>query len=200
MLRRLVRRQRRGSARWAAAAATLALTAAIGLTVASPAHAETLPITDSFSSGLWTTQGVSGRTSAHVGSFGGPRTGPDVAYLDAYPLAPAEAKVFRSITLNNGAPLPTTCQASVWVDAVSVPSPPGVPLPPVWLNVQMHLRVHSGGPTGRIISVRGNNIVDTGWKQRHFNPIPWPADSRTITIEITAYRGIGVADDFSFSC
>ncbi|GIF02209.1 hypothetical protein [Paractinoplanes rishiriensis] len=188
MLRGLVRRQRRGSARWVAAAATLVLTAAVGSTVASPAHAETLPITDDFENGGWTTGTIPGKTDAFIGSLGPSHSGTEHANLDAHPHTPAMARVFRSITLNNGAPLPPrTCRAGVWIRTSTG-------------HVQVLLTVHSGGPTGRIISSTGRDVDNSGWAQMTFEPIPWPADSRTITVEIAAYRGIAAADDFTFSC
>jgi hypothetical protein len=195
MLRHLFRRQRRGPARWVAAAAVLALAAAAGLTVASPAHAETFPVVDGFEAGGWTTEGVPGKTDAFIGSIGGPpHGGSELAYLDAFPNVPAEARVFRAITLNNGAPLPGTCRATVWLHAFSVS--------PTQSNVEVMLKVHSGGPTGQIISVFGYRLTGSGWGDGPlaFAPIPWPRGSRTVTVEIAAYRGAAAADDLTFSC
>ncbi|RSM57992.1 hypothetical protein DMB66_31310 [Actinoplanes sp. ATCC 53533] len=191
MFRHLFRRERLGRSRWVAAA-VLTLTAVAGLSIASPAHAEAFPISDTFDdSRLWTIEEVPGASSAFVGTLGEAHTRSNAAYLDAYPLGPAEARVFRAITLNNGASVPTTCQASVWLRNVPMPEN---------FNVQAHLRVHSGGPTGQIISVIGANINSTGWTQRNFAAIPWPGNTRTITVEIAAYHGVAMADDLTVSC
>jgi hypothetical protein len=180
----------------------LALAAATGLIVASPAHAETFPIADGFENGGWTTEGVPGKTSAAVGTFSGPHSGSALAYLDAYPNVPAEARVFRAITLNNGAPLPGTCQASIWLRVFPILQPEGTPLPPIQSTVEVMLKVHSGGPTGQIISVHGHRLTGSGWSDGPlaFAPIPWPRGSRTVTVEIAAYRGVAAADDLTFSC
>jgi hypothetical protein len=198
----MFRRLRTGRTRWVFAAVALALPAATGLTIASPAHAETLPIVDGFETGGWTTEGVAGKTSAAVGTFTGPHSGSALAFLDAYPNAPAEARVFRAITLNNGAPLPGTCRASVYLHVFPILPPEGTPLPPIQDNVQVFLKVHSGGPTGQLISAFGYNLRQAGWGTAPlaFAPIPWPGSSRTVTVEIAAYRGVAAADDLTFSC
>ena len=198
MFRHLFRRERLGRARRVAAAtAALALTAVAGLSVASPAHAEAFPIADNFSDSLkWTTGEVANLTSAIVGAFPAARSAPNVAYLDAYPVSPAAAKVFRAITLDNGARPPVSCQAKVWLQPVAMPAHG---------NVQVFLRVHNGGPTGQIISVIGYDEtiyppIPAHWEQVAFSAIPWPSNTRTITVEIAAYRGVVMADDLTISC
>ncbi|RSM57990.1 hypothetical protein DMB66_31300 [Actinoplanes sp. ATCC 53533] len=175
-----------------AAATALTLAAATCLAIASPAHAETFPITDSFDDpSRWTSEEIPGSTSTDVASFPGARSAPNMAYLDSYPIGPYEARIFRAITLNNGASLPRSCTASIWATYAQQ-----VDLG----NVNVNLKVHSGGPTGQIISVIGAQHLREGWIQRNFAPIPWPANSRTITVEIAAYHGVAMLDDFSINC
>lgn len=177
--------------RWIAAAVTLALTATASLGFAAPAYAEAFPITDNFdNSRLWTTGVIPGLTSVAVASFPEAHSAPNAAYLNAFPMVPAEARVFRAITLNSGAPLPASCQATFWVRAVEIPEQ----------NLQVHWRVHSGGPTGQIISVHGARNSQPTWVKKTFDPIAWPSNTRTITVEIAAYRGVALVDDLDVSC
>ena len=198
MFRNPFRQHRIRPVRWVAtAAAALVLTAA-AQAVASPAYAEPWPIADSFENdpySRWTVSAVPGLTSVSMGAHTvRGRTGPNLAYLHAYPDSPSTATVFRTITPDSATPRPYECGATVYLARVAnAGEQPGD-------TVNLFLRIRQGGPTGPIISNKGVTILPTSaWEGHTFNErIPWPTS--TITVEISAYRGSAYADDLTFRC
>jgi hypothetical protein len=192
MLRRLLRRQRPGSSAWVSAAtAALVLTAA-GLTIASPAHAVPFPVNDDFEgtpSSRWTTVAVPGITNVSLGNVApNPRSGANVALLNAYPDAPATATIYRTITPDTA---PTSdIQARIYLRrwAHAGENDP---------TVQVFLRIRQGGPTGRIISNKGRAIGATAnWQLQTFHLF---RPTGTFTVEISAYLGTVLVDDLSLT-
>jgi hypothetical protein len=197
MLRNLLRRERLlPGRRIATAAAALILTAA-GLTVASPAYAEQFPIADSFENNpydRWTVWQVPGLTSVSIGAHATRgRTGPNLAYLHAYPDSPSFASVFRTITPDNAARRPLACKFILWIARVANAGEKAGE------TVDLFLRIRQGGPTGQIIANKGVTVAETrAWDVYDSTSIPWPTD--TITVEISAYRGSAFVDDVAFRC
>jgi hypothetical protein len=191
MIRRLFRHQRPGPRRWVAAAtAALVLTAA-GLAIATPAHALPLPINDGFEDNplsRWTTAEVPGLTDAIVGENArNARTGTNMALLIAYPDAPAAATIFRTISPDT---TPSSIRATAWIRRWAYNGENDD-------DVTVFLRVRSGGPTGRIISVFNLGISgSTSWRFFTFNTA---RPTGAFTVEIGAYHGTVAVDDIQIS-
>jgi hypothetical protein len=189
MFRRLLRHQRPGlRRRVAAATAALALTAT-GLAVASPAHAVPFPINDGFEDNplsRWTTAEVPGLTDAVIGPNSNARTGTNMAFLNAYPDAPAAATIFRTISPDTA---PVSIRVTAWIRRWAFNGENDT-------YVTVFLRVRTGGPTGRIISVFNLGTQSTAWRQIPFN-VARPTG--TFTIEIGAYHGAAAIDDIQIS-
>jgi hypothetical protein len=121
------------------------------------------------------------------------RTGPNTAFLHAYPPSPATASVFRTIVPDSTTPRPIECEALVFIGRVANQGEPA------GATVNLFLRIRQGGPTGPIISNKGVTIQQTiAWEDHRSNRIPWPTS--TITVEISAYRGSAIVDDLTFRC
>jgi hypothetical protein len=196
MFRRLFpKNQRPGPRRWVAGTAALVLTAA-GLSIASPAHAEPLPINDGFEgspAGRWTTFVVPTVTSVFMGNDVGiqPRSGSNVAILNSYPDAPALASIFRTITPDTA---PSSVRVQVWVRRLAYQNENDK-------SVQVLFRIRQGGRTGRIISNMGRAVIETRvdrgtahWELHTFHPA---RPTGAFTIEISAYLGTVIVDDLS---
>jgi hypothetical protein len=186
---------RRRPVRWIAAAVTALALTATGVFVASAAHAVPLPITDDFEGNpqdRWVADAPANYTTVILGRNDVVHSGQNAARLTALPLAPATAKIFRTITPDANTPRRSTCTARVylhWQD--SGPTSSNL--------VDVYLRIRQGGRTGQIISTKGYSVFQgEGWVQRSFNPVPW--STRTFTIEIRAYQGTVVVDDLTYQC
>jgi hypothetical protein len=190
MLRHLFRHRPGPARRWVAATtATLALTTA-SLAIAAPAHAVPLPINDGFEgtpTDRWTTAEVAGLTDAVVGpNERNARTGTNMAFLNAYPDVPATATIFRTISPDTA---PVSIRAQVWIRRWAFNGETED-------TVIVFLRIRSGGPTGRIISVHNTAIESTSWQLRTFN-VARPTGA--FTVEISAYRGAAAVDDLQIN-
>ncbi|GIE97724.1 hypothetical protein [Paractinoplanes rishiriensis] len=181
-----------------AVTAALVLTAAGSLTIASPAEAEPLPITEGFEgtpSARWTTFTVPTITSVFLGNNPDiqPRSGTNVAMLTSYPDAPAQASIFRTITPDT---TPSSVQVQVWVRRFAYQNENDE-------SVQVQFRVRQGGRTGRIISNMGRAVREVRvvrgtalWEVHNFHPAR-PAG--TFTVEISAYLGTVIIDDLTIT-
>src|SRR5688572_1255253 len=116
MFRRLFRHQRPGPRRWVSAATAALILTTAGLAITAPAHALPFPISDGFEDNplsRWTTAEVPGLTDAVVGENArNARTGTNMAFLNAYPDAPAAATIFRTISPDTA---PISIRTTAWI-------------------------------------------------------------------------------------
>ncbi|HYN94952.1 MAG TPA: hypothetical protein VES42_13975 [Pilimelia sp.] len=183
------RHLRRGPSRGVAAAAALVLAVA-GLTVASPAHAEPLPINDGFDgdpASRWTVSTVPGITNVFLGNdarYARPGSGTGVALLGAYPGAPATATISRTIFPDTAGPRNVRVRVYVRRFINEGEKDP---------SVQVMMRVRQGTRNGQIISNMGRAVVTTAnWELHTFHPA---RPTGAFTVEIAAYLGTAIIDD-----
>ena len=182
--------------RAAAAALTLTLAGAGLLVTAGPAYAVPFPFTDSFEGvpgDRWVADAVPGQTTVRLGNDARARTGTKLASLNAGPLVPSTARIYRTVTPDSTQPLPFSCALTMY--ARKVPNVPG----PDPQSVEMQVKIRSGGPDGQITLSRGRSISLTeSWETWAVGTMWWPTS--TFTIDITAYHGQALVDDVGFSC
>ncbi|MGN9907554.1 hypothetical protein ACTMTJ_08385 [Phytohabitans sp. LJ34] len=149
-----------------------------------------LPVNDGFEGNphdRWTVSEVPGLTNVFLGEDRvNALNGSNLAFLNAYPDAPATATIFRTITPDT---VTSSIQGRLWMRRWAHPGETED-------TVIVFLRIRAGGPTGRIISVNNTALEDAdSWFLRTFNLFR-PAG--TFTIEISAYRGTVLVDDLNF--
>ncbi|MGN9907556.1 hypothetical protein ACTMTJ_08395 [Phytohabitans sp. LJ34] len=192
----MLRHRRTGPPRWAAVAVALAVAGAGLVVAATPAYAEPFPFSEGFEGSpndRWIPVVVPGQTSVRLGNDARARTPTKVASLNAGPLVPSTAGIYRTVTPDITQPIPSSCQVQLW--ARRVPNVPG----PDPQSVEMQFKLRSGGPNGQITLSRGTSIYRTdGWEAWNVGTFWYP--SSTFTIEITAYHGRALLDDLFFQC
>lgn len=182
-------------ARWVAAVlAGLALVGAVPA-LAGTAHAAS-SVTDSFEGNpyeRWTPYEVAGHTRVLMGNDARARTGNNLAFLNSWPMTPAEARIYLTVTLDRPSPGPTSCYPEAYLrraPSVPEPGPQGV-----WTN----LRIREGGADGPVLSHKGYTVWGADeWERVGFHGIPYR--SGPLTIEIGAYEGTLLVDDFTMRC
>lgn len=188
-------RRRFRSARWLTVVIATLTMAAGSVSIAGPARAEVFPVADGFEGNAharWEIGQIAGFTTAEF--YNGPlrRTDAGFARLDGKYDVPAIASIFRTSTPDDTTPRRLVCTPEIWAwVGINVDTQ----------EVDLYLRVREGGRTGRIISHHGYtlDIEDSAYYVwLPFDPIPWQI--RTYTIEISAYNGRVLLDDFKIVC
>ncbi len=180
--------------RWVTAAvAALGLTAG-ALSVAGPAHAAVFPWWDGFEDtpqNRWVIGQIAGYTSVAFVSNPPvrPHGGTSLVRLNAVWNLPALASIFATSTPDSTTPSRAVCTPEVYASAARS------------IRTDLIVRVREGGRTGRIISNSSASFDaehQIAWQLIRFQPIPWQIS--TYTVEISAYNGQVLIDDFNIRC